>query len=146
VPQDRVHDIVVGDERDDPHLAAALRAQLTRLARKGKQLLRVAVRAPHAGEAILEKPAVQVPPHLLVDEAPPEPVPPLEALLPLNRARHRSADLGQISRRQIGNAVPGTVMVPDAWFAALAIEAGCEWITLDRDYTRFPDLKTRLPE
>jgi hypothetical protein len=26
VPQDRVHDIVVDDERDDPHLAPALRA------------------------------------------------------------------------------------------------------------------------
>ena len=25
----------------------------------------------------------------------------------------------------------------DAWFAALAIEWGCEWITLDRDYSRF---------
>ncbi len=28
--------------------------------------------------------------------------------------------------------------VTDAWFAALAIEWGCEWITLDRDYARFP--------
>jgi len=36
-------------------------------------------------------------------------------------------------------------MVPDAWFAALAIEFGCEWITLDRDYARFPDLRWRLP-
>jgi len=27
--------------------------------------------------------------------------------------------------------------VPDAWFAALAIEGGCEWITTDRDYARF---------
>ena len=27
MPQDRVHDIVVGDECDDPHLASALRAQ-----------------------------------------------------------------------------------------------------------------------
>jgi uncharacterized protein len=36
--------------------------------------------------------------------------------------------------------------VPDAWFAALAIEAGCEWITLDRDYARFPGLKWRTPE
>jgi toxin-antitoxin system PIN domain toxin len=25
-------------------------------------------------------------------------------------------------------------MVPDAWLAALAIESGCEWITLDRYY------------
>jgi toxin-antitoxin system PIN domain toxin len=37
-------------------------------------------------------------------------------------------------------------MVPDAWFAALAIEAGCEWITLDRDYARFAGLRWRLPE
>ena len=35
--------------------------------------------------------------------------------------------------------------VTDAWFAALAIEWGCEWITLDRDYARFPGLKWGLP-
>jgi predicted nucleic acid-binding protein len=34
-------------------------------------------------------------------------------------------------------------MVPDAWFAALAIEHGCEWITEDRDYARFPGLRWR---
>jgi toxin-antitoxin system PIN domain toxin len=33
----------------------------------------------------------------------------------------------------------------DAWFAALAIESGCERITLDRDYARFPGLQWRLP-
>jgi toxin-antitoxin system PIN domain toxin len=36
-------------------------------------------------------------------------------------------------------------LVPDAWFAAMAIEAGCDWVTLDRDYARFPGLKWRLP-
>jgi len=36
-------------------------------------------------------------------------------------------------------------MVPDAWFVALAIESGCEWITLDRDYARFPGLRWRVP-
>ena len=36
-------------------------------------------------------------------------------------------------------------LVPDAWFAALAIESGCEWVTLDRDYARFPGLQWRLP-
>jgi uncharacterized protein len=36
-------------------------------------------------------------------------------------------------------------LVQDAWFAALAIESGCEWITADRDYARFPDLKWRTP-
>jgi hypothetical protein len=33
----------------------------------------------------------------------------------------------------------------DAWYAALAIEWGCEWITLDRDYARFPGLKWSVP-
>ena len=37
-------------------------------------------------------------------------------------------------------------LVPDAWFAALAIESGCEWVTLDRDYARFPGLRWRVPE
>jgi len=35
--------------------------------------------------------------------------------------------------------------VPDAWYAALAIEWGCEWVTLDRDYARFPGLKFSAP-
>jgi toxin-antitoxin system PIN domain toxin len=35
--------------------------------------------------------------------------------------------------------------VTDAWFAALAIEHGCTWITYDRDYTRFPGLDWRTP-
>ena len=29
----------------------------------------------------------------------------------------------------------------DAWYAALAIEWGCEWVTFDRDFARFPGLK-----
>ncbi len=36
--------------------------------------------------------------------------------------------------------------VTDAWFAALAIEWGCDWITLDRDYARFPGLTWHAPE
>ena len=36
-------------------------------------------------------------------------------------------------------------LIPDAWFAALAIESGCEWITTDRDYARFEGLRWRLP-
>lgn len=35
--------------------------------------------------------------------------------------------------------------VTDAWFAALAIEWGCEWITMDRDYARFPGLRWAEP-
>ena len=33
----------------------------------------------------------------------------------------------------------------DAWLAALAIESGCEWVTTDRDYARFPGLRWREP-
>lgn len=35
--------------------------------------------------------------------------------------------------------------VPDAWFAALAIESGCEWITADRGFGRFLGLRWRHP-
>ena len=36
-------------------------------------------------------------------------------------------------------------LVQDAWFAALAIESGCEWITADRDFARFEGLCWRPP-
>jgi uncharacterized protein len=36
--------------------------------------------------------------------------------------------------------------VTDAWYAALAIEWGCEWISFDRDYARFPGLNWRIPK
>jgi uncharacterized protein len=36
-------------------------------------------------------------------------------------------------------------LVPDAYLAALAIESGCEWVTTDRDYARFPGLRWRHP-
>ena len=35
--------------------------------------------------------------------------------------------------------------VSDAWFAALAVERGCTWISCDRDYARFPGLDWREP-
>ena len=36
-------------------------------------------------------------------------------------------------------------LVPDAYLAALAIESGSEWITADRDFTRFAGLRWRHP-
>jgi predicted nucleic acid-binding protein len=36
-------------------------------------------------------------------------------------------------------------LVQDAWFAALAVESGCEWITTDGDFARFPGLRWRRP-
>jgi toxin-antitoxin system PIN domain toxin len=35
--------------------------------------------------------------------------------------------------------------VPDAFHAALALEYGCEWVTLDRGFARFPGLRRRHP-
>jgi uncharacterized protein len=35
--------------------------------------------------------------------------------------------------------------ITEAWFAALAIEHGCEWVTFDRDFARFPGLKWSVP-
>ena len=36
-------------------------------------------------------------------------------------------------------------LVPDAFLAAMAIEAGCEWISTDRDFCRFKGLRWRHP-
>jgi toxin-antitoxin system PIN domain toxin len=36
-------------------------------------------------------------------------------------------------------------LVPDAYLAALAIESGSEWITTDRDFSRFPGLRWHHP-
>jgi len=36
-------------------------------------------------------------------------------------------------------------LVSDAYLAALAIESGSEWITADRDFSRFPELRWRHP-
>jgi uncharacterized protein len=55
-------------------------------------------------------------------------------------ARHWS-----IFENLCAKAKAGGNLVQDAWFAALAIESGCEWITTDRDYARFPGLSWREP-
>lgn len=36
-------------------------------------------------------------------------------------------------------------LVPDAYHAALAIESGCEWVTTDRGFARYPALRWRHP-
>ena len=36
-------------------------------------------------------------------------------------------------------------LIAHAYHAALAIEHGCEWISFDRDFARFPDLRWRHP-
>ncbi len=44
----------------------------------------------------------------------------------------------------VGSGVKGG-RVTDAWFAALALEHGCIWITADRDFARYPGLLWRHP-
>jgi hypothetical protein len=51
----------------------------------------------------------------------------------------------EIFRGLCGSAAATGNLVQDAWFAALAIESGCEWITRDRDYARFDGLRWRTP-
>jgi len=36
-------------------------------------------------------------------------------------------------------------LIADAQHAAIAIEHGCEWVSFDRDFARFPDLRWRHP-
>ena len=36
-------------------------------------------------------------------------------------------------------------LVSDAWLAALAMEHGCTVVTFDRDFAKFPGLKTASP-
>jgi hypothetical protein len=51
---------------------------------------------------------------------------------------------GLFRRLCLETAVKGN-LVPDAYLAALAIESGCEWISTDRDFSRFKGLRWRHP-
>ena len=39
----------------------------------------------------------------------------------------------------------GATCFTDAYVAAIAVESGCDWITGDRDFSRFPGLRWRHP-
>ena len=45
----------------------------------------------------------------------------------------------------LGSAYAVGNLVGDAWHAALAIEHGCEWVSDDADFARFPGLRWRRP-
>lgn len=51
----------------------------------------------------------------------------------------------QIFERLCRDANAKGNLVADAYHAALAIETGSEWITTDRDFSRFPGLRWRHP-
>jgi hypothetical protein len=51
----------------------------------------------------------------------------------------------EIFRRLCVEAGAKGNLVADAYLAALAIESGSEWITTDRDFSRFPGIRWRHP-
>lgn len=51
----------------------------------------------------------------------------------------------EIFQRLCARAGAKGSLVADAYLAALAIESGCEWITADRDFSRFEGLRWRHP-
>lgn len=55
-------------------------------------------------------------------------------------ARHWGIMVDLIERSQVRGA-----MVSDAYLAALAIEHGCQLVTTDSDFARFPTLRWRHP-
>ena len=50
----------------------------------------------------------------------------------------------EIFRRLCTDTATSGADVTDAWYAALAIEWGCQWITFDRDFLKFPSLNCIL--
>ncbi len=51
----------------------------------------------------------------------------------------------EIFRDLCGTAEVRGNLVPDAYHAALAIGTGCEWVTLDRGFSRYPGLQWTHP-
>ena len=51
----------------------------------------------------------------------------------------------EIFRRRCEESGAKGNLVPDAYLAAMAIESGAEWITTDRDFSRFRGLRWRHP-
>jgi toxin-antitoxin system PIN domain toxin len=51
---------------------------------------------------------------------------------------------GLFSRLVRSTRATGT-LIADAYHAALALEHGCEWVTADGDFQRFPGLRVRHP-
>ncbi len=83
--------------------------------------------------------------------SPPTPLVQALALVEALRSRPNFVPVAPGSRhwdlfvRLCGDANAKGPLVPDAYLAALAIESGCEWITADRDFARFPGLRWRHP-
>lgn len=51
----------------------------------------------------------------------------------------------EIFRKLCGKVEARGNLVPDAYHAAPAIKTGCEWVTLDREFSSYPGLRWRHP-
>jgi len=82
---------------------------------------------------------------------PPTPIEPALAFASAFRERPNAVPLApgprhwSIFTRLCVEAAARGNLVPDAWLAALAIESGCELVTTDGDFARFPGLRWRHP-
>jgi len=82
---------------------------------------------------------------------PPTPIEPALAFAQALRGRPNAVAVApgprhwDIFTRLCGAAKARGNLVPDAWLAALAIEHGCEFVTTDRDFARFPELRWSHP-
>jgi toxin-antitoxin system PIN domain toxin len=82
-----------------------------------------------------------------------EPTPPIDALAFCDQIRNAPAAVPVVPGDQQWSIFSGLVRdgnsranaIPDAWFAALAIEAGATWITTDAGFARFPGLRWQKP-
>lgn len=83
--------------------------------------------------------------------SPPEPVESALGFADAIRSRRNAVAVSpgarhwEIFHRLCGEIGAKGNLVPDAYLAALAIESGSEWITTDRDYSRFAGLRWRHP-
>ncbi|MEP7001880.1 MAG: type II toxin-antitoxin system VapC family toxin [bacterium] len=82
---------------------------------------------------------------------PPTPLDKALSFVDALRARHNCVSIApgphhwEIFSRLCTSAAATGNHIPDAYHAALAIENGCEWITADRGFARFPGLRWRHP-
>jgi uncharacterized protein len=64
---------------------------------------------------------------------------------PCTRVIHATERHWTVLRQLLARGQAGANLVPDAHLAALAIEHGCELISTDADFSRFPKLAWRNP-
>lgn len=133
--------VLVTAMRDDAPRHAAMKEYLERL-RRAPEPFGVSELVLSAALRVLTHPRVFVPPT------------PLDAALSWITALRDTPNLvlvapgprhWEIFTELVGETHAIGNLIPDAWHAALALEHGCEWISEDADFGRFPQLRWSRP-